>query len=91
MHIPIAITYPVLTRTFKSTTSTLHYGNYLQELKHFIKMLKDVGMTMPKVQEQDAVYAGQSIDDGMRKEQHEGKGKGLACDNHDMRNPIKKM
>ena len=40
-------------------------------------MLKDVGMTMLKVQEQDAVYVGKTSDDGMRnKEQHEGKGKG---------------
>ena len=43
---------------------------------------------MPKVQEQDAVYAGKTSDDGMRnKEQHEGKGKGWACNNHNMRNP----
>ena len=53
--------------------------------------LKDVGMTMLKVQEQDAVYAGKTSDDGMRnKEQHEGKGKGWACNNHDMRNLIKR-
>ena len=51
-------------------------------------MLKDVGMTMLKVQEQDAVYAGKTSDDGMRnKEQHEGKGKAWACNNPDMRNP----
>ena len=31
-------------------------------------------------------------DDGMRsKEQHEGKGKGWTCNNHNMHNPIKKM
>ena len=37
-------------------------------------MLEDVGITTPKVQEQDAVYA---CDDGMtKKEQHEGKGEG---------------
>ena len=36
-----------------------------------------------KAQEQDTVYAGKSSDDGMRnKEQHEGKGKGCACNNH---------
>ena len=44
------------------------------------------------MQEQDAVYAGKTSDDGMRnKEQHEGKGKGWACNNHNMHNPIKKM
>ena len=49
-------------------------------------MLKDVGMTMLKIQEQDAVYAGKTSDDGMRnKEQHEGKG---ACNNHNLRNPF---
>ena len=54
-------------------------------------MLKDVGMTMLKVQEQDAVYAGKTSDDGIRnKEQHEGKCKGWACNNHNTRNPIKK-
>ena len=46
-------------------------------------------MTMLKLQEQDAVvyvvYAGKTSDDGMRnKEQHEGKGKGWACNNHNM-------
>ena len=35
-------------------------------------MLKDVGMTMLKVQEQDAVYAGKTSDDD--KKQHEGMG-----------------
>ena len=45
-----------------------------------------------KVQEQDAVYAGKTSDDGIRnKKQHEGKGKGWACNNHNMCNPIKKM
>ena len=49
-------------------------------------MLKDVGMTMLKVQEHDAVYAGKTSDDGMRnKEQHGGKGKGWACNNQNMR------
>ena len=55
-------------------------------------MLKDVGMIMVKVQEQDAVYAGKTSDDGMRnKELHEGKGKVWACNNHKMHNSIKKM
>ena len=49
----------------------------LKSVKKHFKMLKDVGMTMLKVQEQDAVHAGKKSDDGMRnKEQHEGKGKG---------------
>ena len=35
------------------------------------------------------LYAGKTSDDGMRnKEQHEGKGKGWACNNHNMRNTI---
>ena len=43
---------------------------------------------MLKVQEQDAVYAGKTSDDGTRnKKQHEGKGKGWACNNHNLRNP----
>ena len=34
------------------------------------------------------MYAGKTSDDGMRnKEQHEGKGKGWACNNHNMHNP----
>ena len=49
-------------------------------------------MTMPKnlrTLEQDAAYAGKSSDDGMKnKEQHEGKGKGWACNNHNLHNPI---
>ena len=49
-------------------------------------------MTMLKVQEQDAVYAGKTSDDSMRnKKQHEGKGKGWAGNNQNMRTPIKKM
>ena len=51
-------------------------------------MLKDVGMTMLKAQEQNPVYAGKTSDDGIRnKKQHEGKGKGWACNNHNMQNP----
>ena len=52
-------------------------------------MLKDVEMTMLKsTQKQDAVYVGNTSDDGMRnKKQHEGKDKGWACNNHNMRNP----
>ena len=39
-----------------------------------------------------SIYAGKNSDDGMRnKEQYEGKGKGWACNNHNVRNPIKKM
>ena len=42
---------------------------------------------MPKAQEQDAVYAGKSSDDGMRnKEQHKDEHRGWACNNHNMRN-----
>ena len=38
------------------------------------------------------MYAGKTSDDGIRnKEQHKGKGKGWVCNNHNMRNPIKKM
>ena len=45
-------------------------------------------MTMPKVQEKDAVYAGKTSDNGMgNKKQHDGKGKGWACNNHNMCNP----
>ena len=41
-------------------------------------------------QEQDE-YAGKSSDDDMRnKEQHEGKGRGWACNNHNMHNLIMK-
>ena len=50
-------------------------------------MLKDVGMTMPKSTRTRCRICGQEHDDGMRnKEQHEGKGKGWACNNHNMRN-----
>ena len=43
---------------------------------------------MQYIQEQDAVYAGKTSGDGIRnKEQHEGKGKGWACNNHNMCNP----
>ena len=49
------------------------------------------------IQERDVVYAAKVAMDGMRnKEQHEGKGKGWTCNNHNnsiinnhnMRNPI---
>ena len=35
---------------------------------YFMKILKDVEMTMLIVLEQEAVYAGKSSDNGMRKE-----------------------
>ena len=38
-----------------------------------------------------SAYVGISSDDGMRnEEQHEGKGKGWACNNHNMRNMHKR-
>ena len=49
-------------------------------------MLKDVEMSAKNHRNMiDAVYAGKSNDDGIRnKEQHEGKGRELACNNRNI-------
>ena len=69
-------------KDFVCTIFSFPQSHLLKCQKHFIKMLKNVRMTMLKSTGTRCSICRQTSDDGMRnKEQHEGKDKGWACNN----------